>query len=91
LLVAALDVEHGVEEQRPQLCVPPPEIGEKMWKRLLKMLNSSSADVEPVGCQLVYFQTKKTNLGKFCRVLQWKKLVYFMAVWSMYFTAIWYI
>jgi hypothetical protein len=29
-----------------------------------------------------FFQTKNTNLGKFWRVLQWKMLVYFMAIWS---------
>jgi hypothetical protein len=33
------------------------------------------------GCQMVYFQTKNPNLGKFGRVLQWKMLVYFMAIW----------
>jgi hypothetical protein len=27
------------------------------------------------GCQMVYFQTKRTKLGKFWRVLQWKMLV----------------
>jgi hypothetical protein len=55
------------------------------------------------GCQMVYFQTKKCNLGKFCRALQWKMLVYFMDVVSIlrpferfydslvYFVAIWYI
>jgi hypothetical protein len=40
------------------------------------------------------FQTKNTNLGKFWRVLQWKLLVYLMAIWSIYshlvyFVAIW--
>jgi hypothetical protein len=33
------------------------------------------------GCQMVCFQTKNTNLGQFWRVLQWKMLVYFMAIW----------
>jgi hypothetical protein len=32
--------------------------------------------------RVVYFQTKNPNLGKFGRVLQWKMLVYFIAVWS---------
>jgi hypothetical protein len=32
---------------------------------------------------MVYFQTQNTNLGKFWRVLQWKLLVYFMAIWSI--------
>jgi hypothetical protein len=46
------------------------------------------------GCQMVYFQTKDPNLGKFSRVLQWKTLVYFMDVWSIPLTfvvTIWYI
>jgi hypothetical protein len=30
---------------------------------------------------MVYFQTKNPKLGKFWRVLQWKMLVYFMAIW----------
>jgi hypothetical protein len=29
------------------------------------------------------FQTKNLNLGKFCRVLHWKMLVYFMDTWSI--------
>jgi hypothetical protein len=35
------------------------------------------------GCQMVCFQTKNPNLGKFWRVLQWKMLVYFMDSWSI--------
>jgi hypothetical protein len=35
------------------------------------------------GCQMVCFQTKNQNLGKFGRVLLWKILVYFMTIWSM--------
>jgi hypothetical protein len=54
------------------------------------------------GCQMVYFQTKNPNLGKFWRVLQWKMLVYFFTIWSIlrpigifyghlvYFVVIWY-
>jgi hypothetical protein len=34
------------------------------------------------GCQMVCFQTKNPNLGKFWRVLQWKKMVYFTDTWS---------
>jgi hypothetical protein len=33
------------------------------------------------GCQMVYFQTKNPNLGTFWRALEWKMLVYFMAIW----------
>jgi hypothetical protein len=48
------------------------------------------------GCQMVYFQNKNSNLGKFWKVLQWKMLVF---LWSLglfygylvYFVAIWYI
>jgi hypothetical protein len=29
------------------------------------------------------FQTKNANLGKFCRVLKWIALVYFVAIWSI--------
>jgi hypothetical protein len=55
------------------------------------------------GCQMVCFQTKGPNLGKFWRVLQWKILVYILTIWSIlrpsevfyghlvYFVVIWYI
>jgi hypothetical protein len=33
------------------------------------------------GCQIVYFQLKNPDTGKFWRNLQWKMLVYFMATW----------
>jgi hypothetical protein len=29
-------------------------------------------------CQMLYFQTKKPNLGKFWRALEWKMLVFFV-------------
>jgi hypothetical protein len=32
------------------------------------------------GCQMVYFQTKNPNLGKFWMALEWKMLVYFMTI-----------
>jgi hypothetical protein len=59
--------------------------------------------VQYQGCQMVCFQTKNPNLGKFWRVLQWKILVYFMTIWSIlrplkifyghlvHFLLIWYI
>jgi hypothetical protein len=37
------------------------------------------------GCQMVYFQTKNSNLGKFWRVLQWNMLVFYGH--AFYFTA----
>jgi hypothetical protein len=35
------------------------------------------------GCQMVCFQTKNPNLGKFWSVLLWKILIYFMTIWSI--------
>jgi hypothetical protein len=43
------------------------------------------------GCQMVYFQAKYPNLGKFWRVLHRTMLVYFMAIWCTYGRAIWHI
>jgi hypothetical protein len=55
------------------------------------------------GCQIVHFQTKDSNLGKYWRVLQWKMLIYFISIWYslrtfgivfghlVYFLVIWYI
>jgi hypothetical protein len=36
-------------------------------------------------CQMLYFQTKIINLGKFWRALEWKKLVYFMVIWQFWY------
>jgi hypothetical protein len=35
------------------------------------------------GCQMVYFQTKNPNLGKFWRAFAMKMLVYFIAIWNI--------
>jgi hypothetical protein len=35
------------------------------------------------GCQMIYFQTKNPNLGKFWRALKWKMLTYFTAIWNI--------
>jgi hypothetical protein len=55
------------------------------------------------GCQMVSFQTKNPNVGKFWRALDWKLLIYFMAVRNIlqtfdtfyyqlvHFALIWYI
>jgi hypothetical protein len=32
------------------------------------------------GCQMVYIQNKNPTLGKFWRALDWKMLIYFMAI-----------
>jgi hypothetical protein len=69
------------------------------------VVNSEIVGLAPgiQGCQMACFQTKNPNLGKFCRDLQWKMLIYFMAIWYIlwlfgifcgyvvYFVAIWYI
>jgi hypothetical protein len=34
-------------------------------------------------CQMVYFQTKNPDLGKFWKVLQWKTLVFFSIILSI--------
>jgi hypothetical protein len=48
------------------------------------------------GCQMVCFQTKNPNLGKFLRAIEWKLLVYFMVIWLIIWpfgnvVVIWYI
>jgi hypothetical protein len=43
------------------------------------------------GCQMVYFHTKNSNLGKFWRVFQWKLLVPIFYDELVYLTAISYI
>jgi hypothetical protein len=55
------------------------------------------------GCQMVYFQTKNPNLGKFWRAMLCKIFVYFMDIWHIlrsigvfydhlvHFVVIWYI
>jgi hypothetical protein len=42
---------------------------------------------------MVYFQTKNPNLGKFWTALDWKMLIYLMAIWNILgrFRVIWYI
>jgi hypothetical protein len=35
------------------------------------------------GCQMVCFQTKNPNLGKFWMALEWKMQVYFMVIWNI--------
>jgi hypothetical protein len=40
------------------------------------------------GCQMVYFQTKNSTLGKFWCVMQRKMLVNFMTIILVYYTII---
>jgi hypothetical protein len=42
-------------------------------------------------CQMVCFQTKIPNLGKFWRVLQWKMLVYVFYGHLVHVMVFWYI
>jgi hypothetical protein len=39
------------------------------------------------GCQMVHFQTKKSNFGILLKALKWNISVYFMTIW--YFETIW--
>jgi hypothetical protein len=48
------------------------------------------------GCQMVYFQTKNSDLSKFWMAFNWKMLVYFMVIWNFLWSfgnavIIWYI
>jgi hypothetical protein len=47
------------------------------------MENENEKMVREQGCQMVCFQTKNPNLGKFWRVIDWKMLIYFMAIWNI--------
>jgi hypothetical protein len=38
-----------------------------------------------IWSQMVYLKTKNPYLGKFWRVLQWKMLIHFMAIWYILF------
>jgi hypothetical protein len=46
-----------------------------------KMCSNSNCNQ---GCQMGYFLSKSSNLGKFWRALILNILVYFMAIWNMY-------
>jgi hypothetical protein len=41
------------------------------------------------GCQMVYFQTKNSKLGKFWRTLDGKMLMYVFYGYLEYFKGIW--
>jgi hypothetical protein len=57
----------------------------KTWKisywQKYEEKNKRRRRVSHQGCQMVYFKTKKPNMGIFWRALEWKMLVYFRAVW----------
>jgi hypothetical protein len=52
-------------------------------KRPLFLPRSKVFEAFHQGCQMGYFQTRNPNLGKFWRALQWKRLVYSMAIWNI--------
>jgi hypothetical protein len=47
------------------------------------LVNRALSFLVAQGCQMVCFQTKNPNLGKFWWVLQWKMMVYSMDTWSI--------
>jgi hypothetical protein len=74
-----------------------------LWSIVGRGVGMSEPPCRDQGCQMVYFQTKNSNLGKFCRALNWKMLIYFMVIWNIlrafgmvnyclvHFMFIWYI
>jgi hypothetical protein len=74
------------------------------WRILRFIEHCSSIGRNGVqGCQMAFFETNNSDLGKFWRVLQWKMVVYYLAIRSIfrlyrilcghlvYFMVIWYI
>jgi hypothetical protein len=78
-------------------------VGEKVHLNFVRVFAPTSKQ----GCQMVWFQTKNPNLGKFWRASDWKMfsghLEYFMEIWDIlwrfwtfygdlvYFMTVWYI
>jgi hypothetical protein len=56
------------------------QLGCDVGQRVTAKENIRSVDQ---GCQMVSFQTKNPNLGKFWRALDWKMLIYFTAIWNI--------
>jgi hypothetical protein len=48
--------------------------------------NTNVSSVSEQDCQMVSFQNKNPNLGKFWRSLDWKMLKYLMAIWNIFQT-----
>jgi hypothetical protein len=88
----AADVERSLPpEELASVCPRPSQVlagdSANVSGKFKKKVSYKSAGM-PVffkkqGCQMVHCQTKNPRLGKLCRVLQWKVVVYFMAVWSI--------
>jgi hypothetical protein len=59
-------------------------IGEKSAHLVtLRGLFLRRCDTCKQGCQMVCFQTKNPNLGKFWRALDWKMFTYFISIWNI--------
>jgi hypothetical protein len=55
------------------------------------MIDNSSVLAAKQGCQMVYFQNKDPNLGKFWIVLRWKMLEYFSWAFGLFYGQMIYI
>jgi hypothetical protein len=54
--------------------------GSRLFPRGLSFENRQRIDQ---GCQMVYFQTKNSNFGKFLRALDWRMLIHLIAIWNI--------
>jgi hypothetical protein len=53
------------------------------WRRFFSRGKSPSGCNSAQGCQMVYFQTKSTNLGKFYRALDWRYIDILYIIWDI--------
>jgi hypothetical protein len=47
------------------------------------MMGDFASALRKQGCQMVYFQTKKRDLGNFEGAMEWKMSVYFTTIWNI--------
>jgi hypothetical protein len=71
----------------------PGKLKGPIWNlSVIRFMNESNAneyfDVWQ-GCQMVYFQTKNSKLGKICRALEWKMLIHIFNDHLEYYSVIW--
>jgi hypothetical protein len=57
--------------------------GKKLLRPKLPLETKFFSTAVEQGCQMVSFQTKNPDFGKFWRALNWKMLIYFMALWNI--------
>jgi hypothetical protein len=69
----------GEMEIMPRMCF----VGIGDFRSIFHKQGFLCRSVSRDGCQMVYFQAKNTNLGKFWRALHWKILKCFMAIWNI--------